>query len=35
MNYTLMTADQETHIRIVAAALSISIVVAWIVMALA
>jgi hypothetical protein len=34
MNYTLLTADHETHIRIVSVALSISIVVAWIAIAL-
>ena len=34
MNYTLMTADQDTHIRVVTVALGVSIVVVWIVMAL-
>jgi len=34
MNCTLLTADQETHIRIVAVALSMAIVVAWIAIAL-
>jgi len=34
MSYTLLTADQDTHIRIVAVALSIAIVVAWIAIAL-
>ncbi len=30
MNYTLMTADQATHVRIVTVALACSILVAWI-----
>jgi hypothetical protein len=34
MSYILINADQDTHVRIVAAALSISIVVAGIVIAL-
>jgi hypothetical protein len=34
MNCTLLTAGQETHIRFVAVALSIAIVVAWIAIAL-
>jgi hypothetical protein len=30
MNYTLMTAGRGTHLRIVSVALSLSIAVAWI-----
>ena len=33
MNYTLMTADQDTQVRIVSVALSIAVVVAWIAIA--
>ena len=34
MNYTMTTADQNTQVRVVAVALSISIGVAWIAIAL-
>ena len=29
MNYTVTTADRDTHIKIVSVALTISIVIAW------
>lgn len=34
MNYTLITADQDTHIRIISVGLCIAVVVAWIAIAL-
>ena len=34
MSYTIMTADQATHVRIVLVALISSIVIAWIAMAI-